>query len=198
MYNVPFIHRAYCLTNQASLNKELFIPIMNPQFIKKYGSRESWIQFELEDKYNKKHTFNKLPHKFKKYLGVTDKCIIRYNDKFEWGTHDTPSENLRRLKLYHKKVRRYFYHIYNNGELWYIKRNSIDDSLNMSTLSLTFAIMHRLSEIARYQPRLLESHLFSQSSWLETEFIEKSLTQFVDEISSEICGENFKLTGFRS
>jgi hypothetical protein len=198
LYNLPYIHRAYCLTNQSTLNKELFIPISNPHFIKKYKSREAWLQFELEEKYNNQHTFNKLPSKFVKDNWVKDKCVIRCKDRFRWGTHDSEATNVQRLVNYHRKIRKYFYYIFSSDDLWYIKRNSTDDSLSMSSLTLTFAAMHRLSEISRYQPMLLDTHLNSQNSWLVTEFIEKSLKQFIDEVSSEIAGENFRVTGFRS
>jgi hypothetical protein len=197
-YNLPYIHRAFCLTYQSSLNKELFIPISNPHFVKKYCSRETWLQFELENKCDNQHIFNKFPPKFCKDNGVHDKCIIRYKDRFKWGTHDTDSLNIQRLIKYHQKIRKHFSYIYSNNELWYLKRSSTEGFIDLSSMTLTFAAMHRLSEISRYQPKLLETHLNSQYSWLINEFIEKSLPQFIDEISSEISGEYFRMTGFRS
>ena len=58
--------------------------------------------------------------------------------------------------------------------------------------------MHRLSELARYEPSTLQTHLEKEASWLISEFIEKSLIQFIDEISCEITGREFRTTGFRS
>ena len=197
-YNLPYIHRSFCLTYQASLNKELFIPISNPHYIKKYGTREAWLQFELEEKYDNQHTLKKLPNKFIKDVVIKDKCVIRCKDRFQWGTHDTKSTNIQHLINYHRKIRKYFFYIFSNNDLWYIKRNDTEGSINMCSLTLTFAAMHRLSEISRYQPMLLDAYLNSQNSWLVTEFIEKSLKQFIDEISSEISGDNFRMTGFRS
>ena len=198
LYNIPFIHRAYCLTNIAQQNAELFIPIQNPIFVKKEGSREAWFQCELEEKYNNKHTFNKLPDKFEVDKGRKDKCIIRYKDRFKWGTHDSKAFRIQQLTRYHKKVRKKLYHIYSHNKLWYIKRKGVDTAIDKSTMTLCFVAMHRLSELSRYQPRRLQSHLNSQNSWLITEFVEKSLQQFVDEISSEITGDDFRVTGFRT
>jgi len=48
--------------------------------------------------------------------------------------------------------------------------------------------MHRLSEICRYQPLLLESLPAGQKNWLLSEFIEMSAIQFIDEIASEMTG----------
>lgn len=57
--------------------------------------------------------------------------------------------------------------------------------------------MHRLSELSRYEPQTLNKHLNKDASWLLTEFITKSMYQFIDQISSEITGNDFRLTGFR-
>jgi hypothetical protein len=57
--------------------------------------------------------------------------------------------------------------------------------------------MHRLSEMTRYAPQALVKHLDKNHSWLLTEFINKSPLQFIDEISSEITGNDFRATGFR-
>ena len=70
--------------------------------------------------------------------------------------------------------------------------------ISRSTLPLTYAAMHRLSELARYEPQSLRAHLEKDASWLLSEFIEKSIVQFIDQISCEITGNEFRMTGFRS
>ena len=45
LYNLPYIHRAYMLTY--SSQKELFIPLYNPMFVRKYQSKEAWFCAEL-------------------------------------------------------------------------------------------------------------------------------------------------------
>ena len=59
----------------------------------------------------------------------------------------------------------------------------------MSTL--TFAIMHRLSELSRYSPNILAKYLESKNNWLLAEFLDKAKYQFIDKISSEITGYDF-------
>ncbi|MFP9135520.1 YaaC family protein, partial [Shewanella algae] len=93
-----------------------------------------------------------------------------------------------------------FAYIYSANDLWYVKRKDLTSSsiISRSTLPLTYAAMHRLSELARYEPQSLRTHLEKEASWLLSEFIEKSIVQFVDQISCEITGNEFRVTGFRS
>lgn len=58
--------------------------------------------------------------------------------------------------------------------------------------------MHCLSEMSRYDPNRLAKHLEKSCGWLLTEFINKSIYQFIDMISSEISGDDFRVTGFRT
>lgn len=44
---------------------------------------------------------------------------------------------------------------------------------------------------------ILNNHLEKKGGWLLSEFISKSMVQFIDQISSEITGFDFKPTGFR-
>lgn len=49
----------------------------------------------------------------------------------------------------------------------------------------------------RYEQQALVKHLEKNHSWLLTEFINKSARQFINKISSEITGNDFRETGFR-
>ena len=51
--------------------------------------------------------------------------------------------------------------------------------------------MHRLSELSRYEPITLSKHLSSQQNWLISEFIKGAPYQYINEIASEITGEEF-------
>ena len=53
--------------------------------------------------------------------------------------------------------------------------------------------MHRLSELTRYEPEKLAKHFDCNQNWLLSEFIKLALPQFIDEISSEITGLEFKI-----
>ena len=69
--------------------------------------------------------------------------------------------------------------------------------INRGPLTLTYAAMHRLSALARYDPMLLGNHLNSRHNWLLAEFISMAPDQFIDEVSSEITGDEFMVPGWR-
>ena len=100
---------------------------------------------------------------------------------------------------YYFNIRNKLRYIYSANDLWYIKRTDLKNHIiDRNTVVLILAGMHRLSELSRYQPQTLEKHLESDHSWLLIEFINKSLLQFIDNISSEITGKDFRVTGFRT
>jgi hypothetical protein len=55
--------------------------------------------------------------------------------------------------------------------------------------------MHKLSELSRYTPDGLSRHFECQHNWLISEFIEGAPPQFIDEVSSEMTGEEFMVPG---
>ena len=194
LHNMLYIHRAYIHTFTS--DKELYIPIKNPTYVRKEKSTEAWLQFELEDELITKHTINKFPKNFEVDNSSTNGEIIRYKKRFHWNGRDE-SKSLKSLTNYNKKMRSMIFYINgSNGASWYLKRNSDVNFniINNGSLTLTFAAMHRLSELSRYHPDVLKSHLESQHNWLLSEFINRSLVQFIDEISSEITGDDFKVT----
>lgn len=197
LYNLPNIHRAYQLTFKSQ--QELFIPIKNPIFIKKKSSTECWFCAEISDKrYTHKKTIDKISNHYERDNGVTDKFIIRNKKRFRWKYNNKENvNNISNLKKYHQKIRKDVYYIYGFEKLWYIKKINVKNSIDRSSLSITFAIMHRLSELSRYSPILLAKHLESRHNWLISEFINSSLYEFIDEISAEITGKEFMLPGRR-
>lgn len=64
-------------------------------------------------------------------------------------------------------------------------------------MTLIIVAMHRLSELARYDPRGLKRYLDGKENWLLTEFIELSPSQFVDEVVCEMTSLEFGLPGIR-
>lgn len=52
----------------------------------------------------------------------------------------------------------------------------------------SMAVMHRLSEIARYKPEQLDRLMNGNENWLLHEYMQAALDQFVDEMASEITG----------
>lgn len=74
---------------------------------------------------------------------------------------------------------------------WYLKKENTKSINDKSMSTLTFAIMHRLSELSRYSPNILAKYLESKNNWLLAEFLDKAKYQFIDKISSEITGYDF-------
>lgn len=199
-YNLSYIHRAFTITYGNM--PELFIPVINPRFVYDEVAKNGWFEFKLETEHSNQRTLKRL-------VGygldsIYDNSILytlRRNKKFTWETNRSvpTEESLRRLQEYHKKIRKELRYIYSPNPLWYIKRKDLTNNIiNKSTLTLTIAAMHRLSELSRYNPQILSKHLAKDASWLLTEFINKSIYQFIDQISSEITGDDFRITGFRA
>lgn len=191
LYNMPNIHRSFDLTY--TTDTELFFPLYNPKIVRSDTTHEAWFCAEFTDQYANQHTFNKLPTCFEKDLSVTDKHMVRMKRRFNWEPQERCS-SLNRYKTYHKRLREHLYYINGATRLWYVKRGgNISGIIRRSNLSLTFAAMHRLSELARYSPDKLAKHFDCQHNWLLSEFISSAPNQFIDEISSEITGYEFML-----
>ncbi|HAS6185908.1 TPA: hypothetical protein I7160_21370 [Vibrio vulnificus] len=193
LYNMPNIHRAFDLTFTA--DKELFFQLSSPKIVRSDTTHEAWFCAEFTDKYATQHTFNKLPNRFERERSVTDKYMVRMRRRFNWVPNQRPA-SLARYKTYHKRLRKDLYYINGSTRLWYIKRSgNIAGLIERSNLTLTFAAMHRLSELARYTPDKLAKHFDCQHNWLLSEFIESASNQFIDEISSELTGHEFMVPG---
>ncbi|CUO95478.1 Uncharacterised protein [Dorea longicatena] len=128
--------------------------------------------------------------------------VIRRNKQFDWEcSRNKPEEkSIKSFEKYYYKIRKNVDYIYSPNELWYLKRNDLNNSsiIDKNTLIITMGAMHRLSELARYYPLILKSHLEKEQGWLLREFINKSIVQFIDAIASEITGDDFRQTGFRN
>ncbi len=60
---------------------------------------------------------------------------------------------------------------------------------------MIMAIMHRLSELSKYDPKGLSIYLDSQANWLLTEFIQLAPSQFINEIICEMTSLEFSMPG---
>jgi len=200
LYNLPYIHRAYCLTFRSE--PEIFIPIKKPRFVRKIGSKEAWFIAEIEPNFinrYKRHINKILPNDFERDEGIKTTFLIRKKTRLKWEKDKSKEdENIIRLYNYHKSVRKLTFYIYAPTWLWYLKRKqNLTNIINRSSLTITFSAMHRLSELCRYEPLILLKHLESQHNWLISEFISNSLKQFIDETSAEITGKDFMIPGMR-
>lgn len=198
LYNLPYVHRAFTLTY--SSGPELFIPVCNPRFVRKDKSSEAWFCADIDGRhYQTQRVINKLDTAFERDLGLQDTWTVRMKDRFRWQVRGSQTlTNTNRLTTYHRKVRRHAVYIRGGTRLWYLKRTGVAGLMDCHTLPLMFAAAHKLSELARYSPMSLEKHSACQHNWLLEEFIALTLDQYIDEIASEITGQDFMISGLRS
>jgi len=188
LWQMPFIHRAFCLSYKGST--ELFIPLLDGCFMRRDGSQEAWFQARVHPRYLNAHTERVIRPGFEKIVRA-DVAYIRRRRRFRWSGRDIEN-SISQFTVYHKQIRRRIVPIYSNENRWYLKKSvSGHDDLVNSQLVLMFAAMHRLSELSRYDPMALAAHFNVNHNWLLSEFIRTSPGQFVYSMASEITGLEF-------
>lgn len=189
LYNLVYIHRAFNLSMPSQ--PELFVPIKNPRIVRSMTTNEAWFCADLERHHASLHTVNRLDPKFEHDLGLTDTFTIRRRKRFNWSAGDKQG-SLREYMKYHRSIRPFLAYIKGDVRLWYIKRRTGPNGfIPRSSLTLTFAAMHRLSELARYSPDRLAGHFEGRYNWLLSDFIATAPVQFIDNVSSEMTGFEF-------
>lgn len=198
--NLPYIHRAYRHTYKSK--RELFIPLHQPVYRIHPTGQYVWFSAEIFGRMADARVLRTLPATFEVDRGFADQCIIRSKKRIKWFGHrdsqGKKSKAIARLWALHRKVRREVSFISAPSDLWYLKRLITGTSkIDRSNLVLTFAAMHRLSELSRYDPAGLSQYLSSKANWLLSEFIRLSPYQFIDEIACEITGLEMRMPGVR-
>lgn len=192
LYNLPHIHRAYCITKPSRQNRELYIPLTNCGFFRVDGQSETYFQGDLTSSWPGGYTRSKLPKGYEINPAANYGVIsIRKKKRFNWSGR---SEKVKTSNLipYHSKVRNKIHHIYDAPNYWYLKRDTnsgvADGIVNKNPTVIAFAAMHRLSELSRYDPDKLSRHFNNKYGWLLHEFLSRTLPQVLDELTSEITG----------
>lgn len=185
---MPFVHRAYTLTY--SSKTELFLPLEKPVFVRREASSEAWFCAHLPASYAK--TKLRLSNQFEQDSGIKDAFVIRAKEGFLWDKKDVPA-SLNRLANNHRTIREEVLPIVCTGKnRWYLRKPaSRGPAHSLPFLGRIFAVMHRLSELSRYDPVRLDRHLKSQHHWLLTEFLSLAPAQFVHIVASELAGTEF-------
>jgi len=187
-WQMPFIHRAYCLTFRGTT--ELFIPLTNNCFMRAEDSKEAWFQAEISRRYINAHTERIIRPGFELW-SEGDRYVIRRRRRFKWSGRDIQT-SIGKFEAYHKQIRRRVLPIYSSENRWYLKKSVVgNNKLVNSQLVLIFAAMHRLSSLSRYDPVSFAGHFNVNHNWLLSEFIRRSAGQFIYGIASEITGLEF-------
>lgn len=187
-WQMPFLHRAYCLTYRGAT--ELFIPLTANCFMRKDGSKEAWFQAKIDKRYINAHTARVIQPGFE-IFEEAGMYLIRRKRRFRWSGREIEN-SISQFIIYHKQIRRRVIPIFSSENRWYLKKSVAGhDKLANSQLVLIFAAMHRLSELSRYDPIALSGHFNVNHNWLLSEFIRSSQAQFVYGVASEITGLEF-------
>lgn len=199
--NLPFIHRSYRHTFQSQ--KELFIPIRNTVYRKHPTDDYVWFTAEIVGRYADKRSLITIPDRFEVDDGYSGRCIIRTKKCIKWRHRgeekDSKNKSIERLNSLHRLVRLDLSFISAPSDLWYLRRKiSGTQIIRRYGMTMIMAIMHRLSELSRYDAKGLSRHLEGQANWLLTEFIELAPAQFIDELICEMSSLEFRLPGIRS
>lgn len=199
LYNLVYIHRAYTTTYNPSRGagiSELFIPLVpgkSPCY-HKANDGNLYLLFEL-DKYFFPATALSIPATFTSTIS-SQFCVSEYNNfslRSKIGAKRNATDSLSaEFKALNCDLRHNFQYIRSGKRLWYLKRSALADSnvLNLNSMLITMATMHRISEIVRYKPEQLAHLMDSKENWLMHEFITLALDQFIDEIAAEITGND--------
>lgn len=197
LHNLVFVHRSFCLT-YPSESVDLFIPLENPRFVISDFQNYCWFCAETNKAYENQHALNRIQDLGFHIDGSFDRFVIRYRKRFKWYHRgEKRGNNFERLLNYQKKIRKNLVYISGNKTLWYIKRSGVKCIINKHPAVIIFGIMHRLSELARYEPLKIRNHLSLKQNWLLTEFINGSADQFIDMISCEITNSNIMKPSIR-
>jgi hypothetical protein len=194
--NLPFMHRAFKLTYEDK--NELFLPVKKSRFVYKTDSTEAWFVAELDKRYapnDENELKNILPSGYEiddegKQDQNQDSYLIRMKKRFKWNNDGCVPIN------YHRKVRKNIIPIFGSPNSWYMKKKSDDLNgdckvIDKPQLPLLFSVMHRLSELSRYDPISLSLHFDEDHNWLLTEFLQVAPAQFIKNIACEITGKEF-------
>ncbi len=210
LYNLCFVHRAYVLTySTRNKTEELFIPLYNksvPTYYRGNDNKSYLVCFlDLKHCVKKGPVISSISTEFieskdeyknnEKPIDNKNVTIIRSKDGLPYYTDSISKE----IRCYNNMFRRNFVYIHGNSRMWYIKRTDLtsENIINLNSTTINMAVMHRISEIARYKPEQLNRMLKSKEKWLIHEYISNSLDQFIDEISAEITKQEIMCSGMR-
>jgi hypothetical protein len=197
LFNLPFVHRTYCLTyrNQA----DLFFPLSGCTYVLNTTTHEAYLRAKLSEEFSTTRHLRKLPMAFIQDAAGSNNVWIRSRETVPIRTATlTSSADVTAMAGLNRRLRQDLLYISGSNTLWYAKVNvSGPNRLNRSPLTLTLAAMHRLSEICRYRPLQLRTFLTGQQNWLLNEFVTMSPDQFIDGIAAEITGHQFMLPNVR-
>jgi hypothetical protein len=196
-FNIPFIHRTYCLTyvNQ----RDMYVPLTSCRFVIDQKSRESYFSAKVSEDFFVSDIAKRLPSALQ-LDPATDSRAVRSVASVPLSSAKrlSPSD-LVKLAGLNQSLRSDIHYINATQTLWYAKLNVPGPKkLSRFPLTLTLAAMHHLSEMCRYRPLKLVKFVNGRENWLLSEFVQSAPRQFLDGIASELTGYQFLMPNVRS
>lgn len=203
LYNLAFVHRAY-VTTYSSRNKKIqeqFLPLVTGEAPAYHKANDGnlYLIIKLDRKHFSTNAI-KLPNQLVNALpsniySEPNQGFILRSTMGAKRYKDSVSSELKELNY---RQRKNFQYIKATRRLWYLKlERHNNDSIRVNSMLIMMASMHRFSEIVRYKPEQMEKLMKSKENWLIHEFLEHALDQFIDEIASEITGNEILPPGVR-
>lgn len=205
LYNLPFVHRAYMMTYSTRDKKveELFLPLAAGDMPKYYKGNDgkAYLCVDLEKRHflgNAQTLPNTVIASIHSDFNVLNGNGFRLIDSN--GARYNSTSISGEIKSNTNQYRKQFAYIRGSKRLWYMKRSQLTGTrdaevINLNTMTINMAAMHRVSEIARYKPEQLSRLMKSKENWLLHEYISKALDQFIDELAAEITKQDIMCTG---
>ncbi|MGP3712985.1 YaaC family protein [Brucella sp. RRSP16] len=195
-FNLPFIHRTYCLSYPRQV--QMFMPMLDPRFTFDAVTHRSFLRFRMSKDHQTRLTINRLAPTF-----VPDPAqpgFIRSANDIAVASASRPSAaDLNNIAALRRTLSWNLFYINGAETLWYAKARAAGPArIERQVPTLVLAAMHHLSELCRYRPLQLASHLAGKYNWLLSEFIQMSPSQFIDEIAAELTGHEFQAPNVRS
>ncbi|HMV08073.1 MAG TPA: YaaC family protein [Cyclobacteriaceae bacterium] len=196
-FNLPYIHRTYCLTY--SNQKDMFIPLRECEYVHDNRAKTAFFRAKLSKDFSSQHIVKRLPSTIILDSIIGQDYVVKSVASVPFTKASRPTNgDIQNLLSFHKGLRQDIQYINGVQTLWYAKSNvNGPRRLSRFPLTLTLAAMHCLSDLCRYRPIELSSFLTGQKNWLLSEFIQQAPLQFLDEIASEITGYQFLVPNIR-
>jgi hypothetical protein len=197
-FNLPCIHRTYCLTYKNQ--PDMFIPLTDCEYVLDTDTSELYFRANLSRDFAHHRFLNRLPPSIVPDGRGGGIRAIRSAETVKLHSRTVrTSADRDATVLFNRRLRTDVQYINGAETLWYVKGVVRGPKrIARFPLTLTLAAMHRLSEICRYRPTELASFLAGQQNWLLSEFIQLAPDQFIDELAAEITGHQFLAPNVRA
>jgi hypothetical protein len=189
-FNMPFIHRTYCLTYPSQA--DMFFPLRDCRYVLNTTSMNAYLSARLSEHFTGARYLAKLPTTMIPDPAAGSDQIRSVATAKISSRFLTSDSDRQAIVALNETLRSDVVYIHGAQTLWYVK-GVVAGAKRLARFPVTLALaaMHRLSELCRYRPFDFEKLLSGQTNWLLSEFIAQTPDQYIDSLASEITGYNF-------